>query len=235
MVDQILDAVGRSIPLDNIELPEEFFPAHLSVALVDAVFRFRLGGGEQPALPAERYCRHFGVARRRADLWELPESDEQETLTDLMSHYDGIGVDGMADEVFQSRFCFPGTAIGRAKYVLDGARALRALGVDILHDVRARRPKEIAEALGRLPGADEEFVRRLLMYTGDDDFVRGDQPVRSFVARALGRKTISTAHAANLVRESAYELVLSPRYLDYQIWLCRTAPHALNGEANPAH
>ena len=234
MVDQVLDAVGRSIPLDHIELPEEFFPAHLPVALVDTVFRCRLGHGEQTAPPAERYCRYFGVARRRADLWELPEPDEQETLADLMSHYHELGVDGMANEVFQSRCCFPGTAIGRAGHVLNVARALRTLGVEILQDVRARRPEKIAKALGRLPGTDEEFVRRLLMYTGDDEFVRGDQPVRSFVARALGRKTISAAHAAEFVRESAYELVLSPRYLDYRIWLCGTAPHALNGEAKAA-
>ena len=217
-IDRVLHAVGRSFPLDDVELPDEFFPAHLSVALVDAVFRFRVGSGERPTRPAERYCRRFGVARRRADTWELPEPDEQETLADLMSHYDEIGVDAMADDVFQSRFRFPCSSIGRAEHVLNAAQALRGIGVNVLHDMQVRRPEEIDGALRPLPGVDENFVRKLLMYTGDDDFVLGDASVRSFVARALGRKSIAMGQAANLVRESAYELVVSPRYLDYQIW-----------------
>ena len=230
-IDRILGAIGAAIPLDDIELPEEFFPAHLSVALVDAVFRFRPGREEQPAPPAERYCRHFGVARRRADEWELPAADEQETLADLMAHYEEIGVERMGDEVFRSRFRFPGTEIGRAEQVLNVAAALRALGVDILQDLRARRPGEISDVLGRLPGVDVEFVRTLLSYTGDDDFVWGDEPVRSFVAGALGGNTIPATHAVNLVRESAYELVVSPRYLDYHIRLYATAARASNREA----
>ena len=57
----------------------------------------------------------------------------------------------------------------------------------------------------------------LLMYTGDDDRVVGDDHVRSFVARAIRRK-VSAAEAVDLVRRSAYELVLSPRYVDCHIW-----------------
>ena len=38
-INQIMRTVRRSIPLENFVLPDEFFPAHLSVALVDAVFR----------------------------------------------------------------------------------------------------------------------------------------------------------------------------------------------------
>ena len=223
-IDQVLRAVGSSFALNDIELPDEFFPAHLSVALVDAVFRFRPGDGERPSSPVERYCHRFGVARRRADVWELPNAGEQESLADLASHYDELGTDAMADEVSRSRYPIPGTSIGRAELVLDATHALRDIGVGVLQDIRARRPGDIEGVLGPLPGADEHFVRRLLMYTGDDDFVRGDAPVRSFVAHALGRKSIAAGQAVNLVRESAYELVVSPRYLDYRIWCHGVAP-----------
>ncbi len=37
-VRQIVSAVGRTINLHGAELSEEFFPAHLTVALIDAVF-----------------------------------------------------------------------------------------------------------------------------------------------------------------------------------------------------
>ena len=39
-LNQVIAAVRRSFPLRDLVLPDEFFPAHLSVALIDAVFRF---------------------------------------------------------------------------------------------------------------------------------------------------------------------------------------------------
>ena len=104
-----MTAIARSIPLRNVELPDEFFPAHLSVALIDSVFRSQ----------------------------------------------------------------------GR-------------------HD-----------------------DNMLLMYTGSDDFVRGDGHIRKCVANAVGRKRVSRVRAEHLVRWGAYELTVSPRYLDYEIWRSR--------------
>ena len=79
-------------------------------------------------------------------------------------------------------------------------------------------------ALRPLPGVDEHFVRMLLMYTGDDNRVVGDDHVRSFVERALDRNTVSAVESVRLVRQAAHELILSPRYLDHQIWRCTVAP-----------
>ena len=112
---QVVDALCRSIPLDSAELTDEFFPAHLSVALIDAVSRSRLRYAEQPAPIAERYCRHFGIARCRADRWEPPAVDEQETLGDLVQRYDDHGVDRIASEVFRCRRSFPGANVTRAE------------------------------------------------------------------------------------------------------------------------
>ena len=222
MIERLIDSIGRAIPLNVFESDVSLCPAHLPVALVDAVFHFRPGQDEQAALPAKRYCLRFGVARRWPNTEELPAAYEQETLANLMAHYHELGVDRMADEVFQSRDCFPETEIERARYVMYVAGALRALGIDRLHDVRGRCPATIGEALRTLPGADEHFVRRLLLHTEDDAFVLGDGPVRDFVARALGHESIAPAQAKRLVRAAAYELVLSPKKLDFRIWLhCR--------------
>ena len=217
-VRQVLDAVGRSIPLETVELPDEFFPAHLSVALVDLVFRFGLGGGEQPPPMAERYCRQFGLAQVRTD-WALPRTREQERLGTLVRRYDEFGLDRMANEVFRSRCCFPGTTVPRVAYVVRIANELGRIGIYLLQDVQVRRIRDIDEALRPLPGVDEHFVRMLLTYTGDDDRVVGGDHVRSFVARAID-STVSAAEAVDLVRQAAHELILSPRYLDYQIWRC---------------
>ena len=217
-VRQLVDAVCRSIPLDSSQLTDEFFPAHLPVALIDAVFRSRLRHGEQPAPVAERYCRHFGILRRRTDRRSLPAVDEQETLGDLIRRYDELGVDEIARKVLQSRHRFPGVKITRAEIVLRAAQALRCIGVDVLQDMPVRRLAEVDDALRPLPGIGESTVRMFLMFTGSEDFVLGDGHLRRFVASAIGRRAVSATQAEDLVRQAAYELILSPRFLDCEIW-----------------
>ena len=156
-VRQVVEAVCRSIALDRSELADEFFPAHLPVALIDAVFRSRLRPGERPAPMAERYCRKFGITPRRTDRWAPPPVDEQETLGDLVRHYDELGADGIASKVFRSCQRFPGAKISRAENVVRAAQALRHIGVDVLQDVPSRRPAEIDTALRPLPGIDTQY------------------------------------------------------------------------------
>ena len=217
-VRQVVDAVSRSITLDECELAEEFFPAHLPVALIDAVFRSRLRAGEQPVPAAERYCRHFGITPRRADRWTPPPVDEQQTLGDQILHYDGLGTQAIESRVLQSRRRFPGQKISRAENVVRAARALRRVGVDVLQDLAGRRPEEIDTALRTSPGINEETVRMLMMFTGAEDFVLGDAHVRRFVASAIGKRAVSAQEAETLVRTAAYELILPPRLLDHELW-----------------
>ena len=217
-VRQVVDAVCRSILLDGSELADEFFPAHLPVALIDAVFRSRLRAGEQPAPVAERYCRHFAITLRRTDRWAPPAVDQQETLGDLIRHYDELGADAIASRVFQSQRRFPGTKITKVENVVHAARALRHIRINVLQDVPTRRPEEIDTALRTSPGIDGRTVRMLLMFAGAEDFVLGDAEVRRFVASAVGKRAVSAHEAEALVRAAAYELILSPRFLDHEIW-----------------
>ena len=213
-----MQAVSRSIPLETVECSDEFFPAHLPVALIDAVFGSRLAREEQPASVSQRYCRHFGIERTRSNRLQLPPADDQETLGDLIGHYDELGVEAMKEDVFRTDCQFPGTNLSRTEYVPRLAFELRRIGVDVLQDIRGWRRKHIDFALRTLAGVDEHVVRRFLTYTGDDDFVWGDVNVRQFVASAIGKDSVSGTRAVNLVRRAAYELILSPRYLDHQIW-----------------
>ena len=217
-VCRVIEAVCRSISLHEIELPDTFFPAHLPVALIDAIFRPRLRYEEGTVPMAERYCRHFGIARRRTNRWKPPPADGQERLGALVRHYDELGVEGMASEVFQIRHHLPEATVSRVEHVLYAAHALRRIGIEVLQDVWTRSFVEIDDALRSLPDIDECTARRLMMYTGSDDFVQGDVYVRSFVASAIGRKTISAAQAEALVQSAAYEMILSPRFLDREIW-----------------
>ena len=220
-VRHVLEAVGRCISFDAVDLPTEFFPAHLSVAIVEAVFRSRPGQEEQSSRIAMRYCRHFGLTYRRRNKFELPSINEQETLADLIGRYDERGVEGMAKEVFETRCGVCETAVCRAETVVRIAQALRHVGVDVLQDMQNRPAQELGETVLGVPGTDASVARLLLTYAGDDDFVAADDHVRQFVAEATGRRTVSASRAARLVCRAAHELILSPRYLDYRIYRYR--------------
>ena len=205
-MDKVIDAVVRSISLETFDLTDEFFPAHLSIALVDAVFRTDHRDEGLSLSAAERYCRHFGLSRTRDDRWGFPPANEQETLGALVRRYDDLGLDRMTNDVFGARRHSPRHQITMATIVLRAAQALQSIGVEILQDVSARHSDEINDALQCLPGIDEYTIRRLLMYTGDDDFVLGDAHIQDFVANAVGRETVSPCGAKKLVRRAAYQV-----------------------------
>ena len=224
---QVAEAVHRAFALDDHSLPEAFRPAHLAVALIDAVFASGLKPGETPEPAAARYCRRFGLARTHE---ALSDGDaEEETLGRMVERYAALGVRGMAEEAYGSRRHFPGTRRTRSECVLRAVRALVRIGVERLADVTARRRRDIEAALGAEPWARAETGRLVLMYTGGDAFVWGDAPVRAFVAGALGRRGVAATRAVALVRAAAYELVLAPRYVDHAIWRAAMAAGGASG------
>ena len=222
-LDHVIKAVRHSFPLANLALPDEFFPAHLSVAIIDAVLDSR-GKNSENAVPAsERYCRWAGIARTRADRWDEPLPEAQESLTDMIGRFDELGDRQAAEEAFGTKQLLPDASNARMESVPRAARALRRAGIEVLQDVQARQSEEVERILRDCAAFGEAAARLFLMYAGSDDFVHGDGCVRRFVAGALGRTEISAARAKRLVRSCAYELALSPRYLDDQIWRRRSA------------
>ena len=217
-LDLVIDAVRAAFPLSRVELPDEFFPAHLSVALFDAVFRSAEKRNDGAAAAIERYCCRFRIARTRASPWHEPEPEAQETLAEMIGRFERLGMPRMFWVAFgasqhQSEAGLDGMAL-----VLRAAQQLRRCGVEVIQDIQALPCVQVGRALAGRAGFDETATRRFLMYTGNDDFVCGDRCVRRFVADALARKEVSAATAESLVRRCAYELILSPRYLDNRIW-----------------
>ena len=104
-VRQVVSAVRHSINLHGAELSEEFFPAHLTVALIDAVFNPQIRYDLVVPI-VERYCQRFELSRLREKESGLPPMDRQESLSDLIGRYEELGLDGM-QRVFQSRYCSP--------------------------------------------------------------------------------------------------------------------------------
>ena len=215
-VRQVVSAVGRSIDLRGAELSKEFFPAHLTVALIDAVFNPQLRYDRIVVPIVERYCNRFELSRLREKGSGLPAMDRQESLSDLIGHYKELGRDGMR-RVFQARYYSPGTRVLKSDNVKHTAVALQSLGIEILQDIQSRPPEQIKRVLCALHGIGDRTVHMLLMYTGNDDFVKGDVHVMRFVSNALGWK-VQAEEAEQLVTDAARELGVAPRLLDLKIW-----------------
>ena len=214
-VRQVVSAVGRSIDLHGAELSEEFFPAHLTVALIDAVFNPQLRY-ERVVPIVERYCDRFGISRLREKGSGLPPIARQESLSDLIGRYEELGLDGM-QKVFRSRYCSPGTRTLKSDNVKHTAVALQRAGIELLQYMEASKPDQIKRVLCPLHGIRDRTVHMLLMYTGNDDLVKGDVHVMRFVSNALGRR-VQAEEAEQLVADAARELGVTPRLLDLKIW-----------------
>ncbi len=215
---RIARAVKDQIDPSFRRLGDEFFPRHLSVALIDAVFTPMLRYEEVVVPIVERYCKCFGISRNRADEHRLPPRDDQETLQDCIGHYSERGVEYMADKVYKSRHCSPGTKILKAETVYKAAVCLRDIGVNVLQDM-ARTPEEaIRNALMPIHGIGHATIQMFLMYAGRSELVKGDVHICRFVARALCKKMVSPKEAEELVQQAAPLLDLKPRHLDYVIW-----------------
>lgn len=217
-VQRVVCEVDRLIDLDSAELDDEFFPAHLTVALIDAVFNPRLDYKKLVVPIVERYCARFGLRRVRRDRMSLPSLDEQETLTDLINHYEVLGESVMQDEIFRSRHCSPRTTVRKSDNVRHAAVELRKVGVETIQQVESKTPQEIEGVLRPLHGIGPMTIRMLLTYSGNEDLVMGGGHVCRFVAKALGAQRVAPEQAERLVADAARALGVAPRLLDNEIW-----------------
>ena len=217
-VRRVVHRVRSLIDRNGTKLGEEFFPAHLPVALIDAIFT----ANREYALVVpivERYCQRFSLNRVRRDRTTLPPVGDQETLSDLIGHYETLGLDELQETVFRVRWpAHPSTKMLRSENVRRAAVTLHDIGVETLQDIQSRRPDEIKCALKPLRGIGDQTIHMFLMYVGHDDFVKGDVHVRRFVAEALDRPRVSAKEAERLVGSTARALDVAPRLLDYGIW-----------------
>ena len=217
-VGLLVRQVRRLIDLTDAELGDEFFPAHLSVALIDAVFTPRLHYYRQVVPIIERYCGRFNLRRTRSDRTILPHVDDQESLTDLIDNYEALGPSGLQEAIVRFRYCSPGTRILKSQNVKRAAVELRGIGIETLQDAQSTPPDEIKCVLQPLAGIKDRTIHMFLMYVGDDEFVKGDVHVCRFVAKALRKPRVSAEVAEQLVAEAARALGVAPRLLDYEIW-----------------
>lgn len=227
-IEQIACRVCNVIDIQNAELSDEFFPAHVSVALIDSILTPRLNYHKVVVPIIERYCNHFGLQRFRVDRMKLPHENDQETLTNLIDHFKNLGPEGFQEEIIKSRFCSPGTSVLKSENILRAAIELRQIGIQTLQDIQCKKANEIKCVLRPLPGIGDRTIHMFLMYVGRDEYVKGDVHVIRFVKNVLNRRQIVAEEAERLVQRAANKLGIAPRLLDYEIWKYSSDSNAMN-------
>ena len=220
-VDAVECAVREKIPdYEELARKEAHRPAHLTVALVDAVFNPMLDFRKVVVPIIERYCYHFGLKRRSEPPREWPPwRKTEQTLSALIAAYEAYGTEWMRDVVFKSKTRAPGRPdVYKSDNVLECARALRAIGIETIKDVGEKDPCEVEKALCDIPGIGPATTHMLLMYCGHEDYVKGDRHICRFVAEALGVGTVKPDLAEALVAGAADKLGVKPVGLDAAIW-----------------
>ena len=217
-VELIVRHVSSVIDIEEAELGEEFFPAHLSVALINAILTPRLRYYQHVIPIVERYCARFNLQRTRSNRTKIPPVSEQETLSDLISHYESLGTNGFQDEIFRSRYLSPGTNVLKSETIRRAAIELRDIKIETLQDIQSRKESEIKWTLRPVPGIGDRTIHLFLMYIGRDEYVKGDVHVIRFVENTLNERPIGAEEAERLVQGAASKLGIAARLLDYEIW-----------------
>ncbi len=209
-------------------LADEYRYASLPLCVVDAVFSIGV-----------RYTSTQKVVANLCEYADWPRyASSRESrgagghgICDLVALFDTLGIEGMADTVFQNRQRTSSrSGILKAAAVLLYCRALTEAGINTFDDFEQNR-REYAEAiiLG-LPGQSSGIAfDYFMMLAGDDNLIKPDRMVQRYVGNALKLDAIpQPRQAAILVRLAARDLCQrghrwTPLHLDYAIWRFQSA------------
>lgn len=214
-----IEQSGLGVPA----LADEYRYASLPLCVVDAVFSIGVRYASTQKVVAN-FCEYTGWTRFASS--REARGAGGRGLPDMVTLYDTLGIEGMADTVFQNRQRTSSrSGILKAEAVLLYCRALTEAGVKTFGDFDQDR-REYAEAiiLG-LPGQSSGIAfDYFMMLAGDDNLIKPDRMVQRYVGNALKLDAIpQPRQAAILVRLAARDLCQrghqwTPLHLDYAIW-----------------
>ena len=209
--------------LEETVLAEEYRYASLPLCVVDAVFSIGVRYTSTQKVVAN-LCKYTSWPRLADSRYN--RGGGHQLLTDLIVVFEQIGVERMAQEVFQNRQRTSSrSGVLKSEAVFKFCRALAQAGINDFLDFEPDR-KDYAEAmiLG-LPGQSSGIAfDYFMMLAGDDNLIKADRMVQRYVEKALSLDTVpQPRQTAILVRLAAKELHRrgfdwTPLKLDYAIW-----------------
>lgn len=204
-------------------LADEYRYASLPLCVVDAVFSIGVRYTSTQKV-VSNLCEYTGWTRFASSREDRGEGEHG--LTDLMAFFDTLGIEGMADTVFQNRQrTSSSSGILKSEAVLLYCRALTEAGINTFADFDQDRCEYAEAMILGLPGQSSGIAfDYFMMLAGDDNLIKPDRMVQRYVANALKLDAIpQPRQAAILVRLAAKVLrkrgrQWTPLSLDHAIW-----------------
>ena len=205
-------------------LSQEYFYGHLACCVMDAVHSIGVRYESTRQIPI-RYCETYGLKRLRLSGTGLPEPEEQEPLSTLVSRIEDIGHERFANEVVKNRHRTSATnGILKTEAVLRFAQCLTRQGIETFQDLLAfRNNLELEAAIKTIPGQKSGIAWRYFwMLAGDEQGVKPDRMILGFLKTASDRTWLPD-QAVDIICQlcdhaSLEEYRLTPRSLDHAIW-----------------
>lgn len=199
------------------QIDEDDLYQNLPLCITDAVFSINA-----------KYQSTLQVTKRLATYAKYPyllkQGGEEPTVKEFLVYFDTLGVERMAQEVFQNRQrTSTSNGILKAEAVERFARVLVAHGVNQRKDVANADAHAIKADITEIPGQRSGIsLRYFYMLVGDYSQVKPDRHIMNFVIAAIGRTLdVATCHDAIVALceqlQSRYSH-LKPRTLDARIW-----------------
>jgi len=221
-IRRITEYCQTNLDLQNVQLDQVYFYQSLPLCVIDAVFSIGVTY-RSTELTVQRFCEHFNLRLSRGE--EVPPREEQLSIQDFIKIYDELGVEGMAEQVYQNhQRTSPRGGILKAEAVLKFSRTLVDFGVNYFQDMgKVMGLPNFEQAIFEIPGQHSGIsLRYFYMLVGNRDFIKPDRMIKRFLFAATG-ENLSDDECQQALLEVCEILkqdqpALTPRALDNLIW-----------------
>lgn len=220
---RITEKARSVLNLSHAQLGDEYAYHSLSLCVIDAVFSIGVRYAGVQAV-VQNYCDHFSLPRLRSNPSHWPSTEEQTSLSVLCQQFEKLGVQHMAEVVFDNRQrTSTRSGISKAEAVWRFAQALTLHRVEYFQDLGPGLPEATVDAIRAVKGQGSGIsLEYFLMLAGDGNRIKPDRMVLRFLEEAL-KRGVTVTEAPVLLRGTLQNLCgdfpdLSLRALDYLIW-----------------
>lgn len=205
------------------DFQNEYYYAHLPLALIDAVFS--KGQSYSAAVQVvNNYCDYFKIQRNRPDDF-FPETKDQHSVSKFLKNFIYEGEFSFRTEIFKNNEPASSSMYSKSKAMaaFDFADLLQEYGVDYFQDIeKVMYEKSFAENVIKITGISDNGLNYFFMLAGSDTASRPVRVTIDFI-NGLGNDEISREYSIEIVDEVCSRLKtefvnITPRILGFLFW-----------------
>lgn len=222
---RIAERARKDLNLSTAKLADVYYYSSLSLCALDAVYSIGVRYESTEAV-VKKYCEFYGLRRIRADRAGYSPRAAQEPLSRLVERISEHSAEGFATTVVRNRQRTSARGgVLKAEAVAAFAQVLTRHGVEYFDQVPAYdEGSALVSGLRAVRGQGSGISAGYFwMLAGSDDLIKPDRMILGFLKDTLSRD-VSVSEACALLAAAAVILQaewphLTPRLLDYEVWL----------------